>query len=210
MVDFGTSMHMVSKKDPNSAELETMKTSRSPTTVMTTIGEVRTNKGATAFLQFLYSGSCCATGRERAPQRAVWLSEMLLHGREYRKSFLPTMGARCHDTLPDSTDVQREMRVPELFVGEARSLAADGGTPEYHGDACDALRRPELLGGPLHICKLRRVFVVHGERLRVGHEERSNGATSSQQWQSSSASVREHETEIHAHPRDAAETGHGG
>ena len=97
------------------------------------------------------------------------------------------------------------------FVGEARSLAADRGTPEYHGDACDALRRPEMLGGPLHICKLRRVFVVgRGERLRVGHEERSNGATSSQQWQSSSASVRGHEMEIHAHPRDAAETGHGG
>ena len=47
--------------------------------------------------------------------------------------------------------------------------------------------------------KLRRVFFVgHGERLRVGHEEGSNGATSSQQWQSSSASVRGHETEIHA------------
>ena len=149
--------------------------------------------------------------RARTTARAMLCGflKMLLHGREYRKSFLPTMGARCQHTLPDSTDVQGEMRVPERFVGEARSLAADGGTPEYHGDACDAPRRPEMLGGPLHICELRRVFVVgHGERLCVGHEERSNGATSSQQWQSSSASVRGHETEIHAHPRDAAETGH--
>ena len=103
------------------------------------------------------------------------------------------------------------MRVPERLTGEAQSQAADGGTPEYHGDACDALRRREMLGGPLHRCRLRRIFVVgHGERLRVGHEERSNGATSSQQWQRSLASWRGHETEIHAHPRDAAETGHGG
>ena len=41
------SMHMVSEKDLNSAELETMRTSRSPTTVMTANGEVRTNKAAT-------------------------------------------------------------------------------------------------------------------------------------------------------------------
>ena len=108
------------------------------------------------------------------------LSKMLLHGQEYRKSFFLTMGARCQHTLPDSTDVQREMRVPERFAGEAQSRAADGGTHEYHGDACDALRRPEMLGGPLHLCGLRRVFVVgHGERLRVGTEERSNGVTPS-------------------------------
>ena len=34
-------MHMVSEKDLNSAELETMRTSRSPTTVMTANGEVQ-------------------------------------------------------------------------------------------------------------------------------------------------------------------------
>ena len=38
VVDSGASMHMVSKKDLNSAELETMRTSRSPTTVMTANG----------------------------------------------------------------------------------------------------------------------------------------------------------------------------
>ena len=40
-------MHMVSKKDLNSAELETMGTSRSPTTVMTANGEVQTREEAT-------------------------------------------------------------------------------------------------------------------------------------------------------------------
>ena len=36
VVDSGASVHMVSKRDLNSAELWTMRTSRSPTTVMTT------------------------------------------------------------------------------------------------------------------------------------------------------------------------------
>ena len=47
VVDSGVSMHMVSEKDLNPAELETMRTSRSPTTMMTANGEVRTNKEAT-------------------------------------------------------------------------------------------------------------------------------------------------------------------
>ena len=40
-------MHLVSKRDLNSAELETMMTSRSPTTVMTANGEVQTREEAT-------------------------------------------------------------------------------------------------------------------------------------------------------------------
>ena len=40
-------MHMVSEKDLDSAELETMRKSRSPTTVMTANGEVQTREEAT-------------------------------------------------------------------------------------------------------------------------------------------------------------------
>ena len=47
VVDSEASVHMVSKKDLNSAELETMRTSRSPTTVMTANGEVQTREEAT-------------------------------------------------------------------------------------------------------------------------------------------------------------------
>ena len=46
-VDSGACMHMVSKRDLNSVELETMRMSRSPTTVMTANGEVQTREGAT-------------------------------------------------------------------------------------------------------------------------------------------------------------------
>ena len=48
VVDSGASMQLVSKKDLNSAELETMRTSNNPTTVMTGNGEVLT-RGEAAF-----------------------------------------------------------------------------------------------------------------------------------------------------------------
>ena len=46
VVDSGASMHMISTKDLNSADLETVTTSRSPTTVITANGEVQTNEEA--------------------------------------------------------------------------------------------------------------------------------------------------------------------
>ena len=46
-------MHMVSKKDLNSAELETMRVSKNPTTVMTANGEVQTREEATVFVKQL-------------------------------------------------------------------------------------------------------------------------------------------------------------
>ena len=52
-VDSGASMHMVSKKDFNSAELETMTTSRSLTSVMTVNGEVQTREEATVYVKEL-------------------------------------------------------------------------------------------------------------------------------------------------------------
>ena len=42
VVDSGASMHMASKRDLNSAELETMRISKNPTTVVTGNGEVQT------------------------------------------------------------------------------------------------------------------------------------------------------------------------
>ena len=53
VVDSGANMHMVSKKDLNSAVLETMRTSRSPTTVMTANGEVQTREEATVYVKQL-------------------------------------------------------------------------------------------------------------------------------------------------------------
>ena len=51
VVDSAASMHMISKKDLNSADLETVTTSRSPTTVITANCEVQTNEEATVLCQ---------------------------------------------------------------------------------------------------------------------------------------------------------------
>ena len=51
--DSRASMHMVSKRDLNSAELEIMRTSRSPTTVMTANDEVQTREEVTIYVKEL-------------------------------------------------------------------------------------------------------------------------------------------------------------
>ena len=53
VVDSSASMHMVSKRDLNSAELETMRMSRNPMTVMTANGEVQTREEATVYVKEL-------------------------------------------------------------------------------------------------------------------------------------------------------------
>ena len=53
VVDSGACMRVVNKKDLNSADLETMMTSRSPTTVMTANGEVQTREEATVYVKEL-------------------------------------------------------------------------------------------------------------------------------------------------------------
>ena len=53
VVDSRASVHMISKKDLNSAELETVTTSRSPTIVITANSEVQTNEEATVYVQEL-------------------------------------------------------------------------------------------------------------------------------------------------------------
>ena len=55
VVNSGACMHMVNKKDLNSAELETRRTLRSPTTVMTANGEVQTREEATMSKNWPYS-----------------------------------------------------------------------------------------------------------------------------------------------------------
>ena len=46
-------MHMVSKRDLDSAELETVRISKNPTTVMTANGEVLTKEEATVYIREL-------------------------------------------------------------------------------------------------------------------------------------------------------------
>ena len=53
VVDSGASMHMISKKDFNDAEMDTLTKSGSPTTVITANGEVQTHEEATVYVKEL-------------------------------------------------------------------------------------------------------------------------------------------------------------
>ena len=53
VVDSGASMHMLSKKDLRSDEMETLRRSRNPTTVVTANGEVQTNEEAQVYVHDL-------------------------------------------------------------------------------------------------------------------------------------------------------------
>ena len=53
VVDSGASMHMLSTKDLNSAELETVRVSKSPSTVVPANGEVQTKEQATLYVKEL-------------------------------------------------------------------------------------------------------------------------------------------------------------
>ena len=50
VVHSGASMHVVSKKDLNKAELETVRISKNPTTVVTANDEVLTKEEATVYV----------------------------------------------------------------------------------------------------------------------------------------------------------------
>ena len=53
VVDSGASMHMISKKDLSDAEMDTLTTSRSSTTVLSANGEVQTHEEATVHVKEL-------------------------------------------------------------------------------------------------------------------------------------------------------------
>ena len=78
VVDSGASMHMVSEKDLKSAELDTIRTSRSPMTVMTANGEVRTNKerGDDTSQDFFVK----VTPLQETPQFFPWRSSVRIMG----------------------------------------------------------------------------------------------------------------------------------
>ena len=52
-MDSGCSTHMLSRKDLNSTELESVRVSRNLTTVVTAVGEVQTKEGATVYVKDL-------------------------------------------------------------------------------------------------------------------------------------------------------------
>ena len=54
LIDSGASMRKLSKKDPSSGEVETLRRSRNPITVVTATGEVQTNEEAQVYVHYLH------------------------------------------------------------------------------------------------------------------------------------------------------------
>ena len=63
---------MISKKDLNSAELEILTTSRSPTTVITANGEVQTHEEATVYVKELDTFFTMKGPRKHASSVVAW------------------------------------------------------------------------------------------------------------------------------------------
>ena len=72
VVDSGASMHMISKKDLNYAEMDTLTKSCSPTTVTTANGEVKTHEEATVYVNELDIFFDYESPREHASSIVVW------------------------------------------------------------------------------------------------------------------------------------------
>ena len=79
VVNFGAPMHMLSRKDLNSAELETVRVSESPMTVVTASGEMQTNDEATVYVKGLSSLTRKTLRRPRVFLRVDQVSETTTH-----------------------------------------------------------------------------------------------------------------------------------
>ena len=118
---------MVSKKDFNSAELETMRTSSSPTTVITANGEVQTNKEATEYVMQLdlfvkvmlleeipsvfYLGKLCEDHgffipldqQSKTTSHQKWQKELIAKKTNYVPFVVPGLSASSSSSTPSPT-----------------------------------------------------------------------------------------------------------
>ena len=156
VVDCRASMHMLSRKDLNSAELDTVRVSQSPTTVVTANGEVQTREEATVCVKeldlsvtvklledtpaVLSLGKLC----EDHGYSYEWTSGQKPHlikgGRRIKCSTekhapivvsgLPT-GSSSSGTLISPTSVPQEAEIPTLHPASTRSESPSSTVREH-------------------------------------------------------------------------------
>ena len=138
-------MHMLSRKDLNPAELETVRASRSTTTVTTTNGEVQTKEEATAYVHdlelfvtvqilddtpaVLLLGKLCeergysyewASGKKSTAD-PKWENTSVQYGK-FRAECCPRIGGRCqHQGTHPQTLLKIQIRnvLPKWYRGSA-------------------------------------------------------------------------------------------
>ena len=117
MVDSGASMHMVSEKDPNSAELETMRISRNPTICDDANGEVRTNKEATVYVKqldllvkvMLLEETSAVLVKSTSPTTENWLRKLCTLQHEQQPRALRTSMTQTTSTTSTTNSYTREL-----------------------------------------------------------------------------------------------------
>ena len=157
-------MHMVSKKDFNSAESETMRTSRSPTTVVTANGEVQTREEATVYVK----------------QLGLFVKVMLLEGipavlsleklcEDHRKTYHWISGQKPHlnrngNRIDCNMSNSEPFEVPGLSVSSSSTTSSPASPSSSSADSVFDVNRctenpvpersgstsGELRGDPLH------------------------------------------------------------
>ena len=85
VVDSGASMHMLCKKDLSSDEMDTLRRSRNPTTVVTPSGEVQTNEEAQVYVHDLDLFVTVKITRGHASSSVTWKGSA-------KKMEIPTSG----------------------------------------------------------------------------------------------------------------------
>ena len=96
-------MHMLSKKELSSDELDTLRKSRNPTTVITANGEVQANEEAQVYVSRPWSLRDCAIARWHACSSVTWkaLRRTRIHLWAAQRSKATPDQTREEDSLPD-------------------------------------------------------------------------------------------------------------
>ena len=135
-------MHMLSRKDLNSAELETVRVSRNPTSVITADGEVQTNEDATVYVHDL---DLFATVQILEDTPAVLSLEKLCEDHGYSHEL--ATGQKPHLMKTEENTMQHE-KTTCLSMSQDYQPALQDSTEDSTSSLAKTRRR--VLGDQLH------------------------------------------------------------
>ena len=131
VVDSGASMHMLSEKDLSSAELDTLRKSRNPTTLITATGEVQTSEEAQVYV---HDPDLFVTVRILGDTRAVLSLGNLCEERGYTNQWA---GGQKPHLAPNGKNVlcKTENIAPVVVPGLSSSSGASSSSTSFPLDS---------------------------------------------------------------------------
>ena len=151
VVDSGASMHMISKKDLNDAEMDTLTKSCSPTIVITANGEVQTHEEATLYVKEL----------------DIFLTMKVLESQQYCRSESFAMKT---DILMNGSMVKNHISLKTGFGYNATRRTSFLSWFQ----ACQRVRPPVLIIQLQRHLQDRRVIVLHLLQARLLHQRQQH------------------------------------